>query len=152
MRVAAQSNPTYSELDPHSWECWTTFTPTMAGLNLKGWWKPSSLMPPHNHSLCLWMCMCVSSAYMYACPWYPRRSEEGMRSLWNQSWLWVMWELNLGLLQELSRLLIRWLLLLFFLLDRVSLCSPRGPITHIVEQAGLKLTEICSPLPPKYCD
>jgi hypothetical protein len=30
--------------------------------------------------------------------------------------------------------------------DRISLCSPGCPVTHSVDQAGLKLIEI--PLPP----
>ena len=34
--------------------------------------------------------------------------------------------------------------------DRVSLCSPDCPGTHYVDRAGLKLTEICLPLPPKW--
>jgi hypothetical protein len=39
---------------------------------------------------------------------------------------------------------------LFIYLDRVSLCpSPGCPGTLSVDQAGLKFTEICLPLPPK---
>ena len=37
--------------------------------------------------------------------------------------------------------------------DRVSLCkSPGCPGTHYVDQDGLKLTEICLPLPPECWD
>jgi hypothetical protein len=36
-----------------------------------------------------------------------------------------------------------------FLQDRVSLCSSGCPRTHSVDHAGLKLTKICLPLPPK---
>jgi hypothetical protein len=35
---------------------------------------------------------------------------------------------------------------------RVSLCSPGCPGTHSVDQAGLELTEIYLPLPPKCWD
>ena len=37
----------------------------------------------------------------------------------------------------------------WFLETRVSLCSPVCPGTHSVDQAGLRLTEIHLPLPPK---
>ena len=33
--------------------------------------------------------------------------------------------------------------------DTVSLCSPGWPRTHYADQAGLELTWICQPLPPK---
>jgi hypothetical protein len=36
--------------------------------------------------------------------------------------------------------------------DRVSLCSPDCPETHFVDQADLRLTEICLPLPPECWD
>ena len=39
-----------------------------------------------------------------------------------------------------------------FLLRQVSLCSPCQPRTCCVVQAGLELTEICQPLPPKCWD
>jgi hypothetical protein len=39
-----------------------------------------------------------------------------------------------------------------FVFDRVSLCSLGCPETHFVDPAGLKLTEICLPLPPKCWD
>jgi hypothetical protein len=32
------------------------------------------------------------------------------------------------------------------------LCSLGSPGTHSIDQAGLELTEICLPLPPKYWD
>jgi len=33
--------------------------------------------------------------------------------------------------------------------EKVSLCSPGWPGTHYVDQAGLKLSEMCLPLLPK---
>lgn len=41
---------------------------------------------------------------------------------------------------------------LFVLLSQVSLCSPGCPGTHSLDQAGLKLTKTCLPLPPKSWD
>ena len=37
----------------------------------------------------------------------------------------------------------------FVFQDRVFLCSPGCPGTRSVDQAGLELTEICLPLPPR---
>lgn len=42
---------------------------------------------------------------------------------------------------------------LFFFLDRVSLCGPGCPRTSSEDQASLELTEISLPLPPpEYWD
>ena len=37
--------------------------------------------------------------------------------------------------------------------DRISLCnSPGCPGTHLIDQAGLELTDACLPLPPECWD
>ena len=59
--------------------------------------------------------------------------------------LWVIFMSELG--PEQQGILLCFVLFCFQ--DRVSLCSPKCPGTHSVDQAGLELTEIHLPLPSK---
>lgn len=44
------------------------------------------------------------------------------------------------------------LFFIYFIFYRISLCSPGWPETHYIDQAVLKLMELCLPLPAEHWD
>lgn len=93
-------------------------------------------------------CLLVTDSGLSAIYFYSRGAQSGGTSPHGSSYWWVCFCLLPPCFFFVFQLM-GFSFLFFKFLKTVSLCSPSWPGTHYLDQASLKLTENCQPLPPE---